>query len=317
MSSKSNLQGRAYEYACIITLYEMIKCIREVVIIKNSSFDACRESWEKLSENDKNIYKVSCLAAVKSIFKIEPRILENDSCNVELMIQPDKAGENGDVRDILIIRSSIKWEIGLSLKHNNFAVKHSRIATNLDFGKSWFGVPCSPQYWNDVSPVFQLLSEEKQKGTLFKDLIDKEEIVYIPLLEAFIQEIKFIMNSHKDVPAKLVEYLLGRYDFYKIISVDAQKYTSIQAVNLHGTLSLPAKDKISPLTIPIVKLPSRMIYIGFTPGSKTTVELYLDGGWQFTFRLHNASSKVEPSLKFDIKIVGMPTAVITLNCRWI
>lgn len=47
-----------------------------------------------------------------------------------------------------------------------------------------------------------------------------------------------------------------------------------------------------------------------------TVELYMDGGWQFTFRIHNAETYVIPSLKFDIQIVGMPTAIITINCLW-
>ena len=42
----------------------------------------------------------------------------------------------------------------------------------------------------------------------------------------------------------------------------------------------------------------------------------MDEGWQFTFRIHNASTLVEPSLKFDIQIVGMPTAIITINCIW-
>ncbi|RPD37239.1 HaeIII family restriction endonuclease, partial [Candidatus Liberibacter solanacearum] len=31
-----------------------------------------------------------------------------------------------------------------------------------------------------------------------------------------------------------------------------------------------------------------------------------DGGWNISFRLHNASSKVEPSLKFDIQLVKTP-----------
>ena len=52
------------------------------------------------------------------------------------------------------------------------------------------------------------------------------------------------------------------------------------------------------------------------PDRNNTVELYMDGGWQFTFRIHNAATKVEPSLKFDVQIVGMPTAIITIDCHW-
>ena len=45
-----------------------------------------------------------------------------------LFLQPDSKGEEGDVRDLIVVRSNIQWEIGLSLKHNHFAVKHSRLA---------------------------------------------------------------------------------------------------------------------------------------------------------------------------------------------
>ena len=55
----------------------------------------------------------------------------------------------------------------------------------------------------------------------------------------------------------------------------------------------------------------------FKPDSTNTLELYLDNGWQFSFRIHNASTKVEPSLKFDIQIIGMPTTIITVNSFWV
>lgn len=42
----------------------------------------------------------------------------------------------------------------------------------------------------------------------------------------------------------------------------------------------------------------------------------MDGGWQFSFRIHNASIKVEPSLKFDVQILGIPTAIMTIECKW-
>ena len=45
----------------------------------------------------------------------------------------------------------------------------------------------------------------------------------------------------------------------------------------------------------------------FKPGSTNTVEMFLDNGWQLSFRIHSASTKVEPSLKFDVQFIGMPT----------
>ena len=101
-----------------------------------------------------------------------------------------------------------------------------------------------------------------------------------------------------------------------MISIDRKNITQIQTYNLHGTLNKPSKIRKPKLTIPIVNLPTRIVNIDFKPGSKNTVELYLDNGWQFSFRIHNASTKVETSLKFDIQIIGMPTTIISIDCKW-
>lgn len=247
---------------------------------------------------------------------MEPRITELSDDPIELLIQSDTNGVTGDVRDILIIRHAIAWEIGLSLKHNHFAVKHSRLSYRLDFGKSWYSVPCSDTYWKAVTPVFEYLSKERSLGTKFYDLPDKDNDVYVPILKAFIDEISLQSKLHPDVPAKMVEYLLGKNDFYKVISIDKERLTRIQGFNMHGTLNLPSKVKRAEIEVPIVSLPSRIVHIGFVPNRNNTVEIYMDGGWQFSFRIHNASSLVEPSLKFDIQIVGMPTTILTINCIW-
>ena len=76
--------------------------------------------------------------------------------------QKDESGETGDVRDIVIRRDDIEWEVGLSIKHNHAAVKHSRLSHVLDFGNEWYGIPCSNKYWNDVKPIFDMLEREKK-----------------------------------------------------------------------------------------------------------------------------------------------------------
>ena len=234
---------------------------------------------------------------------------------MDLKIQPDSEGESGDVRDILIIRRNIQWEIGLSIKHNHFAVKHSRLAKTLDFGEKWFGVKCSDQYWKDINPIFTYLEEEKKKRSKWSDLPDKENDVYIPLLQAFVDELQRSNYANPDIPKKMVEYLLGEFDFYKVISVDNKRMTQINTFNMHGTLNKPGKHKPKD-TAPIVPLPTRIVSLDFKPNSTNTVELYMDGGWQFSFRIHNAATKVETSLKFDVQIVGMPATIITINCMW-
>uniref|UniRef100_UPI003007F3A2 HaeIII family restriction endonuclease n=1 Tax=Acinetobacter haemolyticus TaxID=29430 RepID=UPI003007F3A2 len=56
---------------------------------------------------------------------------------LQLEIVADKAGESGDVRDVLALRSSQNWEIGISAKNNHRAVKHSRLSNDIDFGQKW------------------------------------------------------------------------------------------------------------------------------------------------------------------------------------
>ena len=316
MSNLSNDKGRAYEFACLQTLYREIAKKRPAQIVENSSFIAAQNAWNTLQEAEQNIYQRSAEAAVVTLFSLEPLILEEGNDILEIFIQPDQAGQAGDVRDILIIRCDIQWEIGLSIKHNHFAVKHSRLSGTIDFGNSWFGVPCSQKYWEAVNPIFAYLADEKAKGTLFKELPAKEEDVYVPILKAFIDEIKEQYAIHKDIPAKMVEYLLSKFDFYKVISVDRYQLTQVQSYNIHGTLNQPSRTEQPAIQVPIASLPTRIVSLDFVPDKNNTVELYMDGGWQFTFRIHNAATKVEPSLKFDVQIVGMPTAIITIDCHW-
>lgn len=66
------------------------------------------------------MYKVSVLAGTNAILELEPLILDDGDDELELKIQTDQKGKDGDVRDGLIIRKGIEWEIGLSVKHNHY-----------------------------------------------------------------------------------------------------------------------------------------------------------------------------------------------------
>lgn len=317
MSNKSNDYGRAFEYACIEIFYnELLKIVKNVIVTKNSSFFADQHAWNSLDEQMKNSLILSASAVFKTIADLEPLMIDDDGTELTLYLQSDKNGEEGDVRDLVISKKDIKWEIGLSLKHNHFAVKHSRLSKNIDFGNKWFKVPCSEDYWNIVLNIFEYLELEKKANRKWSEISDKDDGVYVPLLEAFRDEIIRSSLLDNDVPKKLVEYLLGEYDFYKAVSIDIKKISQIQTFNLHGTLNKPSKRKKPIRIIPIANLPTRIVNLDFKPGSKTTLELYMDGGWQFSFRIHNASTIVEPSLKFDIQIIGMPVTILTINSVW-
>ena len=161
MSSKSNNQGRAYEFSYLITLFEEISKVRVVRIVENSSYFAAERAWDTLTDSEKTMYKISSLAGVNTLFDLEP-----------------------------LIRRGIEWEIGLSVKHNHFAVKHSRLSKNLDFGNKWYGINCSDQYWEDIKPIFEYLDIEKKKDRKWSELPNKEDDVYVPLLNAFKNELE-------------------------------------------------------------------------------------------------------------------------------
>lgn len=316
MSTNSNDQGRAYEYVWIETLFEVLNPIRKAGIVCNSSFDANERAWNSISKEKRDLFAISAAAAVDTLLELEPRMTEDDNDMLLLEFQKDGEGEKGDVRDIIVRRSDIEWEVGLSIKHNHGAVKHSRISHVLDFGNEWYGIPCSKQYWRDVAPVFDRLNCEKAMERNWSELDNKEMNVYVPLLQAFLNEVDRAYRNDSDVAIRMFEYLVGVKDYHKIISEDSKCMTLIHTFNLYGTLNQPSCIKVSAIDVPVAEKPTEIIKMRFKHGSKTTVEIYMDNGWAFSLRIHSASTKVQPSLKFDIQFISTPASVLNVVCRW-
>lgn len=317
MSSKSNDQGRAFEYACIIELKYRIEDKRPVTIDEESVM-AARRAWETQSEAEQQIYLRAADAFIDTLFSAEPLILECDGNDdmVVLSINKDSDAEGGDVRDIVITRKTIRWDIGLSMKHNHFAAKHSRLSPKIDFGEKWYGLPCDDSYWNTIKPIFARLQSLKEEKVAWHDMTNKEDTVYLPIVDAFIKEMNRAYKADRTIPARLISYLLGIRDFYKVVAIDKKQLTEFQSFNLRGELNKNGKNTKATLIIPKADLPTEIISLRFKPGSKSTAELYLNNGWSLSFRIHNASTIVESSLKFDIQFLGVPANIITINCRW-
>ena len=316
MSTRSNDQGRAYEYIWIQTLYKALYKRRKTRIIESSSLLANRNAWSNLDEDLQNDLALSAQAAINTLLELEPMLLESSNDELTLEFQMDKKGIEGDVRDIVIRRECTAWEIGLSIKHRHEDAKHSRLSKGLDFGNNWYGLPCSQYYFEAIQPVFTRLETAKNENKNWSDIQDKEKTVYVPLLQAFIDEINRAYKKDRSLPEKLLEYLIGCEDYYKIISHDEKRITLIRTFNVHGCLNRPGQVKVSIITVPRVKLPTELVAVKFKKDSKTTVEMYLNNGWQISFRIHSARTKVEPSLKFAIKFEGMPATVKTFVCEW-
>ncbi|WP_088296639.1 HaeIII family restriction endonuclease [Helicobacter pylori] len=310
MSDKSNNQGRAYEYAWCLALEQKLSIFKKVIVDKQNGFNACYRAYESLEKSLQERYLESAKQGVLLLLDCEPLLSEvigSSQNEITLSLQKDKLGEIGDIRDILIYFD--RFCIGLSIKHNHDAVKHSRLSKDLDFGEKWLGVGVSQNYKDTIKPLFERLENAKKEGMLWRDFPNKEQEIYAPLLQAFKKEVLRIDGNKKNkVPQKMVEYLLGKYDFYKAILLEREQKTKLEAYHFHNTLNRSVKNKPKRI-IPLSKLPTRMIYFDFKPKSFNTLELVLDEGWSFSLRIHNASSRVEPSLKFDIKLLSIPVSV--------
>lgn len=303
------INGKAFEYALLLEFYQRLKILTSVSITENVPYKTAKGFFDSIAEKDQDIFRITASAAINFLIDIEPRLSNgiNKDDVLVLEIVSDLAGQTGDVRDVLIIRSLQKWEIGISAKNNHRAVKHSRLSMNIDFGEKWLSIPCSQNYFKEIQPVFDMLVNLKMQDKLTKwtSINNMHEVVYLPILNAFRKELLKLDKENPNIVAEnLVQYLIGNQDFYKVIK--GSKKVEIQAYNLNGTLNLPF-EKIKPKAkIQKLKLPTRLIEIVYQNDSNTTLLVSLNEGWQISFRIHNASSRVEPSLKFDINLVSVP-----------
>lgn len=319
--SKQMTTGKSFEYALLLQFEDKIKGKTNVEVIKNSSFEIAKGCFENVSASERSDYLLSASFAVNFLTDIEPR-LSNDIGKkdiLQLEILSDFHGKSGDVRDVLAIRLLQKWEIGISAKNNHKAVKHSRLSSNIDFGEKWIGIKSSKKYFSIITPIFKKLEKIRKESNAKKkwsELGDYHSTVYIPVLSAFINELKNLYERKpKKAASNLVAYLVGNKDFYKVIK--SKNSIEIHAYNLNGTLNLPFKNILPKYKTPKVPLPTEIIDISFKADSGTTAIVKMNNDWTLSFRIHNASSIVESSLKFDINLLKSPKKIFKniLNIR--
>lgn len=311
-------KGKAFEYACLKAIDEQLSKKQDVIIESSQALQTAQQFYDNTKKSDIDKMNSAAMAGIKRIIKLEPQLQHKDSNNpLRLTIQPDSKGAKGDVRDIICIKKNNKWEIGLSCKHNHFAVKHSRLSPHIDFGYKWFNKKCSQNYFNEITPLFNKLKNLKKENKLWRDLEKKDEHFYKPLLEAFSKELLHLEQIYpKEIPAALVSYLLGRNDFYKIIAINKNNTTEIQGFNMFGSLNKKAPNIKIQTKIPRIKLPNKFFDISFEENSTNTIIVSCDNGWALSFRIHNASSKIETSLKFDVKLESTPDSLYRLDEPW-
>ncbi|MFI3285032.1 MAG: HaeIII family restriction endonuclease [Rikenellaceae bacterium] len=316
-TKNSSIYGKAYEYACVLSALKEVSRHRDVEIIENESLKIAKQCFNEIDTDESNNMLLSAKVGIDAIIEMEPRIIEDGNDILSISLQPDNvATKSGDIRDMLIIRRSIEWEIGVSVKHNHAALKHSRLSSKLDFGKVWLNRPCSQNYFDEIGPIFDMLTFMKRQNKKWSDIKNKENDVYIPILHALKKEC-LRLNSQQDITNSIIKYLIGcnGKDYYKLIHNNNQTIT-IMPFNIFGTLNLPSETASPSIVIPQIELPNRIIELEFKEQSNTTLILTMNKGWSISFRIHNASSNVEASLKFDIQLQSKPENIFYLNRRW-
>ena len=279
--------GKTFEYA----LANQIAVLFKVKITPSETFDSFHEAFMAQLKTEQERCIKAADAAVTFLIAQDKRFKKTG----KVYLSSPMAGKYGDVRDI-VIQTEDGDEIGISAKNRHKAVKHSRLSATIDFGKEWLDVPGSNLYQQDIAPIFQKL--ERRKGGFWRDIEDKHDRFYIPLLNAFIDELKGLHRTNPGkMSEKLLQYLLGKHDFYKVVKENGK--VSIHSYNLTGSLGWGSR----------LSLRGQIVRAGMKAGSKTTVEVIFNNGWNLSFRIHNASSRIEPSLKFDIQIVGVPQKI--------
>lgn len=302
------ITGKAFEYACIKSLYDKLVPLTDVQLLEDVNFDNTKSAFEQLSEVEQKDDLLAALRGIEIITPLEPNLAFPDKKEpLILSIQPDKKGQKGDVRDVLCVRNEKGWNIGLSCKNNHEAVKHSRLSRTIDFGKEWLDYPVSENYKNTIAPLFDELDELKNIQARWAGIERKNERFYVPLLKAFLDELSLLNKLHSDVPEKLLNYLLGRNDFYKVIKHTKERTTEVKPFNIYGTLGLSTRVQKEMYKITRLKMPTEILKMDFKKNSTTTIQIICDNGWNLSLRIHSADKTVESSLKFDIQLEGVPS----------
>ncbi|MEZ4486216.1 MAG: HaeIII family restriction endonuclease [Cyanobacteriota/Melainabacteria group bacterium] len=317
MTAKASKHGKAFEYALLSELEIEIKGNAKFSIEKNTQYDNALASFESIDSREAEAYRAAARAGVLMLLRREPLILNpaTDRSVLNICIQSDQEGGRGDVRDIVLKRSAENWEIGISAKKDHKALKSSRLSSDIDFGTKWLEHPCSKKYKDEVNQIFDSLSS-KTGVTTWNDLGDYKLEVYEQILHSFKDELERIYREDKAaMPERLIRYLIGRFDFHKIMKIGLD--THLQSFNLNGDLGKKA-DKIKPRpSSNKLPLPKEIYKIQLKGNeSRNTLILACDQGWLISFRIHNASTKIEKSLKFDINLEGQPYKLETQISPW-
>lgn len=222
MSGLQEINGKAYEYAILVSLYLVslynelsINTNNTIKITENAPYNRAKECFNTISENEQQIMLNSANKGIKHIVdSFEPMIKAPSVLDtIILSIQPDQKGSEGDVRDIVMVKSGLGWEFGISAKHNSISIKSPRLSRNNDFF-SKFGITSSTTYKEAIETAFHYV--DQNKGKIWQEQgSDKQEKHYLPLLSAVVNELKAQIST-PNFAKNLMLLIIGNTDHYRV-----------------------------------------------------------------------------------------------------
>lgn len=316
--------GKAIEYACLAALAAHLSA-RGAMVEMQADAPAVRTGrrrFDALAPAARSAYEAGARTGIELLAAAEPRLRSPRGVQHTLTLQIDALGAIGDVSDLLLTRAD-GWRLGILVKHNNDAAKHPRLSASLDFARGWFSSPASPAYFAGIKPVFDELATYARISSHWSALAlsdaDKAARFYRPVLAALASEIRAQMTAKPALAAEMIRYMTGRRDFYKLIVTIKAGRTELLAFNFDGELGRRA-DEVAAINSAIMPArlpqPTRLLTIDFKTRSLNTLVARFDQGWTLTMRLHSASSRVENSLKLDVRLTEVPTALQRTAKEW-
>jgi hypothetical protein len=298
-STSQVTNGKAFEFAIAQALSEELS----IPIIPSAEYENTKSCYERVIKKLQEQFQSAAHLAVRHI--IEKEFKKFESADPQgVWIASDSLGQKGDVRDVIV--KCKDSEVGISCKTNHGDFKHSRLSGKVDFVSKWGLDPngCSQEYWEVVGPIFAELKRirvDSGAQALWSEQKDVPNRFYWKVLDAFESELRRLTTANTtestEVTKRLIAYIVGHHDFYKVISRSDQ--VEIQGFNLNGTLAVSK-----------TRFPEHIIGIDRLDGGRFSKTIRFNRGFTFNFRIHSASSKVEPSLKFAVSAVSLPPAEI-------
>ena len=281
--------GYAWEGALVLVLEERLA----VVAVDDEPSRKVRAAFDALDEPGCGKMRHAAGCAVDELLVLDRRLHEA----THLKVVPTSTGRHGSPVDIEV--HTRRGVVGLSGKHNSDEVKAPRLSATNDWGKVWSGFPVSDRYWQDMAAPFAYLARAKQEGKTFPGLGARKDRVYLCVLCAFEDEVRRLEQEHDgQFVEALWRFVVGTHDHWKVECVEG--HVLIQAVNPNG--GLPGAGWRAPVKIEMQR------------DGNNVLMMRMDE-WLLKWRLHNASTRVEPSLKFSVTLEGMPASAMKRSVR--